>query len=71
MLLCDLKPGQTARIAAVRGRAAKRLAALGFVPGTRVRAEQPAPGGDPCVYSLRGYTVAMRRALAEEVEVKE
>ena len=71
MLLCDLKPGQTARIVAAAGKTAKRLAALGFVPGTRVRAEQPAPGGDPCVYSLRGYTVAMRRALADEVEVKE
>ena len=70
MLLCDLKPGETARIVAVQGRAAKRLTALGFVPGTRVRAEQPAPGGDPCVYSLRGYTLAMRRALAEEVTVK-
>lgn len=71
MLLRDLRPGQTARIVAVTGKAAKRLAALGFVPGTRVRAEQPAPDGDPRVYSLRGYTVAMRRALAEEVEVKE
>lgn len=71
MLLCDLRPGQTARIVVSAGKAAKRLATLGFVPGTRVRAEQPAPGGDPCVYSLRGYTVAMRRALAEEVEVKE
>ena len=70
MLLSDLKAGETARITALSGKAAKRLAALGFVPGTRVRAEQSAPGGDPGVYSLRGYTVAMRRALAKEVTVR-
>ena len=71
MLLADLRPGASARVAAVQGAQARRLRALGFVPETRVTAERPAPGGDPAVYSLRGYTVAMRRALAEEVEVKE
>lgn len=69
MLLADLTPGNAARVRSVRGPQAARLSALGFVPGTRVAAEHPAPGGDPAVYSLRGYVVAMRRALARQVEV--
>ena len=54
MLLADLRPGASARVAAVQGAQARRLRALGFVPETRVTAERPAPGGDPAVYSLRG-----------------
>lgn len=69
MLLADLTPGSAARVRSVRGPQAARLCALGFVPGTRISVERPAPGGDPVVYSLRGSVVAMRRALARQVEV--
>ncbi len=70
MLLANLRPGASARVAAVQGAQARRLRALGFVPETRVTAERPAPGGDPAVYSLRGYTVALRLSLARQVEVR-
>ena len=72
MLLSDLVPGRQGRIKAVRGgrESCARLAALGFAPGTRVQAERPAPGGDPAVFSLRGYTLALRLEEAKRVEVE-
>jgi Fe2+ transport system protein FeoA len=48
-----------------------RLEHIGFLPGTRVRVERRAPMGDPTVYELRGFRVAVRRESAELVEVDE
>lgn len=48
-----------------------RLEHIGFLPGTRVHVERRAPLGDPTVYGLRGFRVAVRRESAELVEVDE
>ncbi len=48
-----------------------RLEHVGFLPGTLVRIERRAPMGDPTVYELRGYRIAVRRESAVLVEVDE
>jgi Fe2+ transport system protein FeoA len=47
----------------------RRLQAVGFVPGTRVRVERRAPLGDPTVYDIRSTRLALRQAGAALVEV--
>jgi ferrous iron transport protein A len=46
-----------------------RLEHVGFLPGTVVRVERRAPLGDPTVYELRGFRLALRRESAELIEV--
>ena len=47
----------------------KLLADLGFCPGTRVRVVRRAPLGDPVLYELRGYRIALRRSEARLIRV--
>ncbi len=47
----------------------RRLLALGFVPGTRVRVVRSAPLRDPVEYELRGTRVSLRRTEAALVTV--
>lgn len=47
----------------------RRLLALGFVPGTRVRVVRSAPLRDPIEYELRGTRVSLRRTEAALVTV--
>jgi Fe2+ transport system protein FeoA len=47
----------------------RRLADLGLVPKTRVRAIRRAPLGDPTVYELRGYRLCLRRGEAARVQI--
>ena len=44
---------------------AQRLMELGFLPGVRVSAARPAPGGDPMIFRVDGSEVALRRATAQ------
>ena len=50
---------------------ARRLADLGFVPGTRVACELVSPAGDPVAYRIRGALIALRRKDAGLVWVTE
>lgn len=50
---------------------AGRLAALGFLPGSRVRVSRVAPLGDPISIEMAGQEISLRRAEAELIEVKE
>ena len=43
---------------------------LGFCVGTPVRAVRRAPLGDPCLYELRGYRIALRRGEARWIRVR-
>ena len=47
-----------------------RLIDLGFLPPARVIKTFSAPGGDPMVVRLRGYTLSLRREEADRVEVE-
>ncbi len=71
MSLDRLEPGAAARVRAIAAAEplATRLADLGFCPGTEVRVVRRAPLGDPTLYELRGYRIALRRGEASLVEV--
>lgn len=55
----------------VQDPAGRRLADLGLVPKTRIRAVRRAPLGDPTVYELRGYRLCLRMGEAARVEINE
>jgi ferrous iron transport protein A len=44
---------------------------MGFVPEARVRVVRRAPAGDPTVYSIDGFEVALRRETAGSIRVRE
>jgi ferrous iron transport protein A len=69
--LADLRPGREARIVAIDGEGpiAGRLLDLGLVPGTHIRVVRRAPLGDPILYELRGYRIALRASEARLVSV--
>lgn len=46
-----------------------RLQELGFLPGCRITAIRPAPGGDPLVFRLDGTEIALRRETARRISV--
>lgn len=72
MKLCDVPVGHSALVSAIdegdHG-VGGRLAHMGFLPGTLVKVERRAPLGDPTIYELRGYRLAVRREAAAVVEV--
>ena len=49
---------------------AHRLAACGLWPGARVEWIGRAPFGDPLLFRLHGYRLALRRSEAERVLVR-
>ncbi len=49
----------------------RRLMELGFVPGGRVAAVQESPWGDPVAYAVCGAVIALRRADARQVAVRQ
>ena len=72
VFLCDLTPGATGRVAALRTRGPmrRRLMELGLVEGTTVACLQKAPWGDPAAYRIRGAVIALRKIDAMGVLVK-
>jgi ferrous iron transport protein A len=73
MKLANLSIGESAKVKSVAGNspAARRLMEMGVVPGVSVRVVKTAPFGDPIEIRVRGYSLAMRRSEAEEIEVSE
>lgn len=50
---------------------AGRLAALGFLPGNRIRIAHVAPLGDPISVEMEGQKISVRRAEAALIEITE
>jgi Fe2+ transport system protein FeoA len=69
--LSRLSVGDRAVVRKVRSERhlALRLLEMGLVPGTEVELTRIAPLGDPVCLRLRDYTLSIRRAEAECVEV--
>jgi len=69
LTLAQLADGERAVIRVVDGDdlIAKRLRDIGFWPGTEVMRVRTAPLGDPIVYSLRGFEMALRNDEAQRV----
>lgn len=72
MTLAQAKPGGSYRVLAVRGEdlLADRLLAAGLWPGAVVAGLWHAPWGDPQLFRLHAYRLALRRAEAERVTVE-
>ena len=49
----------------------RRLLELGFVPGGQVMAVQESPWGDPVAYAVCGAVIALRRADARQIAVRQ
>lgn len=69
--LCDLLPGEKARVLEVNcdSRSRGRLLELGVLPGTELAFIRRAPLGDPLLVALRGYALSLGRADAEQITV--
>ena len=67
--LSDLRRGEEGTLdrLEVAAEVAERLMELGFLPGVRVSAGRPAPGGDPMIFRVDGSEVAIRRATARRL----
>ena len=67
--LSDLRRGEEGTLdrLEVAAEVAQRLMELGFLPGVRVSAGRPAPGGDPMIFRVDGSVVALRRATARRL----
>ena len=72
MTLDQLKPGQTAIIAAIdsAGPLGQRLMALGLLEGTPVGMLRRALGGDPLEIDVMGYALSLRRNEARKIIVE-
>lgn len=70
--LRDLREGDRATIAAIRGQGAfkRRLLEMGFMPGTTVLIKKYAPLRDPIELVIKGYHVSLRREEAQHVLVR-
>jgi ferrous iron transport protein A len=72
--LADLRPGMSGRVTAidesVEPSTARRLFDLGFAPGTEVTVLRQAPFGDPVVFQVVEYEVALRKAQALGIHVR-
>jgi ferrous iron transport protein A len=49
----------------------RRLQELGFVPGGVVSVVQESPWGDPVAYAVCGAVIALRRADARQIAVRQ
>ncbi len=67
--LAELGRNQVARVVAIDPSASPRLAALGFCPGTMLRADRRAPLGDPMIFEVRGTRLALRQRDARCIRV--
>lgn len=69
--LDKIRPGQTVRVTKLGGEGAvrRRIMDMGLTKGTNVYVERMAPLGDPMELRLRGYSLSIRKADAEFIEV--
>ncbi len=70
--LDQLPPGSNARVLHIEGEdgLSRRLSEIGFWPNTSVTVLRRAPFGDPTLYHLRGFQLALRSSEAARVIVE-
>ncbi|MDA0686251.1 MAG: FeoA family protein [Bacteroidetes bacterium] len=66
----QLRNGESAVIASLHeGDYRLRLAEMGCVPGTRIKREYQAPGGDPIAFRIDTYLLGLRLEEARLIEI--
>jgi DtxR family transcriptional regulator, Mn-dependent transcriptional regulator len=70
--LSELEKGVDAVIVSVGGKGAikRRMMDMGIVPGSEINVIRAAPFGDPIEYSIKGYSLSLRKAEAKEIIVE-
>jgi ferrous iron transport protein A len=73
MYLCDMFPGQTARISYLYagGSMRRRLQDLGCLENTLVTCLGRSPLGDPSAFLIRGSVIALRKKDSQKILVTE
>lgn len=72
LFLKDLKAGQRAVVVRVggSGQVKRRMMDMGMVPGSEVEVVRVAPFGDPIEFSVKGYSLSLRKTEAANIEVE-
>ena len=72
MNLKEVKIGDTVKVVKLAGEGAvkRRIMDMGITKGVEVTVRKVAPLGDPIQVSVRGYELSIRKADAENIEVK-
>ena len=72
MDLSELKPGEKGRITKIRavGPIKRRLMDMGVLVGEVIKVEKVAPLGDPIQFSIKNYSLSLRKKEAKDIEVE-
>lgn len=72
MTLRDLKIGQSGQVVKVEGNGISRqhLLDMGIIPGATIKLVKYAPMGDPMEVMIHGYSLTLRLAEAEKIEIQ-
>jgi ferrous iron transport protein A len=71
--LKELKPGEIARIVGYESdnpAYLNKILAMGLTKGTEVKLTKVAPLGDPVEIMVRGYSLSLRKAEADVLQVR-
>jgi ferrous iron transport protein A len=70
--LSELKPGESGTVRKVEGDRAirQRMLAMGLVNGAEIQVKRVAPLGDPIEFSVRGYSLSLRKSEAHAIHVE-
>lgn len=69
----DLKPGESAEIVGYEGSDPiyrSKLLTMGLTKGTEIKILKVAPLGDPVEILVRGYSLSLRKAEADVLQVR-
>jgi DtxR family Mn-dependent transcriptional regulator len=70
--LNTLRTGQRGIVVRVgsKGPVKRRMMDMGLVPGSEVSVRRVAPLGDPIEFTVKGYSLSLRKSEAQEIEVE-
>lgn len=73
MTLDNITVGQTATVLALAPTEAgfrRKLLSLGMTPGAQIKVKRLAPLGDPMEIEVRGFSLSLRKAEAQTIQVE-
>ena len=71
--LDQLEIGKTATIKSIniKNELRKRLMDMGIIKGEKIKVVKKAPLGDPIEFSVKGYSISLRKSEAKKIEIEE
>ncbi len=71
--LKDAKVGETVKVVKLHGQGAikRRIMDMGITKGVQIYVRKFAPLGDPMELQVRGYSLSLRKADADMIEIEE